>query len=79
VLSQSAEKVQVLRTVAEQVDSLQPVIKSNVAAATAILAGLVLEQELIHRVLRRDITRESVIYQEIEAEAMARGEAEGKA
>jgi predicted transposase YdaD len=49
-----------------------------VAAASAILAGLLLEKDLIHRVLRSDIMRESVIYQEIEAEAEARGEAKGK-
>jgi predicted transposase YdaD len=52
--------------------------RSNVAAASAILAGLLLEKETIHRVLRRDIVRESVIYQEIEAEAEARGEARGE-
>lgn len=49
------------------------------AAATAILAGLVLEKGFIQRVLRRDIMRESVIYQEIEAEAKAKGRAEGRA
>jgi predicted transposase YdaD len=50
--------------------------QSNVAAASAILAGLLLEKDLIHQVLRSDIMQESVIYQEIEAEA--RGEAKGK-
>ncbi|MEH2334613.1 hypothetical protein [Nostoc sp.] len=38
-------------------------LQRNVAAATAILAGLVLEKGFIQRVLRRDIMRESVIYQ----------------
>jgi predicted transposase YdaD len=52
--------------------------QSNVAAASAILAGLLLEKDLIHRVLRSDIMREPVIYQEIEAEAEARGEARGE-
>ncbi|MEH2062825.1 MAG: hypothetical protein V7K50_11160 [Nostoc sp.] len=52
-------------------------LQNNVAAATAILAGLVLEKGLIQRVLRRDNMRESVIYQEIEAEAKAEGKAEG--
>jgi predicted transposase YdaD len=51
----------------------------NVAAASAILAGLLLEKDSIHRVLRSDIMRESVIYQEIEAEAEATGEARGEA
>jgi predicted transposase YdaD len=48
-----------------------------VAAASAILAGLLLEKDAIKRVLRSDIMRESVIYQEIEAEVEARGEARG--
>jgi predicted transposase YdaD len=52
--------------------------QSNVAAASAILAGLLLEKDLIHQVLRSDIMQESVIYQEIEAEVEARGEAKGK-
>jgi predicted transposase YdaD len=50
-----------------------------VAAASAILAGLLLEKDLIQRVLRSDIMRESAIYQEIEAEAEARGDARGEA
>jgi predicted transposase YdaD len=79
VLSQTTEQVEVLRQVAERVESiLEPQSQRNVAAASAILAGLLLEKEVIYRVLRRDIMRESVIYQEIEAEAEARGEAKGK-
>jgi predicted transposase/invertase (TIGR01784 family) len=80
VLSQTQERENVLRAVAQRVETLpQKQAQSNIAAATAILAGLVLEKELIHRILRRDIMRESVIYQEIEAEAEARGEAKGEA
>ena len=47
--------------------------QSNIAAASAILAGLVLEQEVIGRLFRKDIMRESVIYQQIKTE----GEEEG--
>jgi predicted transposase/invertase (TIGR01784 family) len=79
VLSKTIDQVEVLRQVAQRVESIpEPQSQSNVAAASAILAGLLLEKEVIHRVLRRDIMRESVIYQEIEAEAEARGEAKGK-
>jgi predicted transposase YdaD len=39
--------------------------KSNLAAATAILAGLVLSKEIIRSLLREEIMRESVIYQDI--------------
>lgn len=44
------------------------------AATTAILAGLILNQELLKRILRREIMRESVIYQEILAEGEQIGE-----
>ncbi|MDJ0621193.1 MAG: DUF4351 domain-containing protein, partial [Calothrix sp. MO_192.B10] len=53
--------------------------QSNVAAATSILAGLVLEKEVIRRVLREEIMRESVIYQDIRAEGKAEGIQEGEA
>jgi predicted transposase/invertase (TIGR01784 family) len=80
VLSQTTEPLDVLRKVALRVEDIaERRVQSNVAAASAILAGLLLEKETIHRVLRSDIMRESVIYQEIEAEAEARGEARGEA
>ncbi|MBE9036046.1 hypothetical protein IQ246_13195 [aff. Roholtiella sp. LEGE 12411] len=47
--------------------------QSNLTASTAILAGLVLNQEVIQRLLRRDIMQESVIYQSI----LSEGEEEG--
>jgi len=40
-------------------------VQSNLAAATSILAGLVLNRETIKKILRSDILRESVIYQDI--------------
>ena len=40
-------------------------MKSNVTAAAAILAGLVLEKGMIEQILRREIMQESVIYQDI--------------
>jgi predicted transposase/invertase (TIGR01784 family) len=80
VLSQTTEPLDVLREVALRVENIaERRVQSNVAAASAILAGLLLEKEMIHRVLRSDIMRESVIYQEIEAEAEARGLARGLA
>jgi predicted transposase YdaD len=53
--------------------------QQDVAASSAVLAGLVLEKQMIQRILRREIMRESVIYQEWRAEAMAEGRAEGRA
>jgi predicted transposase/invertase (TIGR01784 family) len=79
VLSQTNDREGVLREVARRVEEMpERRWQSNIAAASAILAGLLLEKETIHRILRRDIMRESVIYQEIEAEAEIRGEARGE-
>jgi predicted transposase/invertase (TIGR01784 family) len=80
VLSQTQDPVETLREVAQRVEQIEDKrTQSNLAAATAILAGLLLDKVLIHQILRRDIMRESVIYQEIEAEAEAKGEARGEA
>jgi predicted transposase YdaD len=38
-------------------------------AASAILAGLKLEDEIIYRILRRDIMQESTVYRSIQREA----------
>lgn len=64
--------------IAHRIDAMTDKRSQSYVAASAILAGLLLEKEIIHRVLRRDIMRESVIYQEIEAEAEARGELGGE-
>ncbi len=52
-------------------------MQNNLTASTAILAGLVLEQEVIQRLLRRDTMRESVIYQMIKEEGLEEGKQEG--
>jgi predicted transposase/invertase (TIGR01784 family) len=54
-------------------------VKSNVAAATAIISGLALDHEVIQRLLRSEIMEESVVYQEILREGLAKGKAEGLA
>ncbi|MFM7791250.1 MAG: flagellar assembly protein H, partial [Microcystis panniformis] len=51
---------------------------SNLAAATSILAGLVLNRETIKKILRSDIMRESVIYQDILEEGKEKGLQKGK-
>ncbi|MBD2289788.1 hypothetical protein H6F92_13720 [Microcystis wesenbergii FACHB-1317] len=52
--------------------------RSNLAAATSILAGLVLNRETIKNILRSDIMRESVIYQDILEEGREEGRGEGQ-
>ena len=43
-------------------------------AASGILAGLRLEDEIIYRVIRRDIMQESTVYRSIFAEGETKGE-----
>lgn len=62
-LGQSADSEATLRQVAQRVEQISdPTVQANLTAASAILAGLRLEKEVIHRLLRRDIMKESVIY-----------------
>ena len=51
-----------------------PTTQSNLSAASAILAGLKLEDEIIYKVLRRDIMQESSVYRSIFAEGETSGE-----
>lgn len=51
--------------------------RQTIAAATYVLAGLVLDKDVIKQVLRRDAMRESVTYQEILQEGRQEGRQEG--
>lgn len=74
VLSQTENPVQVLEQVARRIDRVTDrQERSDLSATTAILAGLVLDKMIITRLLREDIMKESVIYQEIEAISEAKG------
>ena len=80
VLGHTGNRRETLREVAQRIEQIEERReRSNIAASTAILAGLVLEKEVIERLLRQELMRESVIYQEIRAEAKAEGKAEGEA
>jgi predicted transposase/invertase (TIGR01784 family) len=69
-LSQTIDRATVLRRVAAAIDTLpNRRQQSNLAAASSVLAGLVLNKQVIQRLLRRDLMRESVIYQEWREEA----------
>ena len=79
VLGKGGDNEAVLRDVAKRIDKISDKTEqSNLAASTAILAGLLLEKKLIQRILREDIMKESVIYQEITASAKLEGRLEGK-
>lgn len=69
-LSQTNDPEATLRQVAQAVNQISdPTTQANLIAASAILAGLRLEDEVIYRVLRRDIMQESTVYRSIQREA----------
>jgi predicted transposase/invertase (TIGR01784 family) len=69
VLGQSTDAEETLRQAAHRVDQItDPQTQANLMAASGILAGLKLEDEIIYRVLRRDIMQESTVYRSILAE-----------
>jgi predicted transposase/invertase (TIGR01784 family) len=79
-LSKTSDPEDTLRQVAKQIENIQDKqVQSNVAASTAIISGISLSKEIIKRLLRSDIMKESVIYQEILHEGLAEGEARGLA
>ncbi len=78
MLGETNDRNSTLQQVAQQIVGINDQRQqSNIAAATSILAGLVLEKQLIQRVLRSEIMKESVIYQDIWEEGKAEGVQEG--
>ncbi|GBD53356.1 Rpn family recombination-promoting nuclease/putative transposase [Microcystis aeruginosa NIES-298] len=76
-LGKTPNRPEILRQVAAKIDNIGGrTEKSNLAAATAILAGLVLSKEIIGSLLREEIMRESVIYQDIRESGKAQGRRE---
>jgi predicted transposase/invertase (TIGR01784 family) len=78
VLSKTDDPTETLRETAKIIDNIEDrQVKNNVIAATAIISGLALNKEVIQHLLRSDIMKESVIYQDILLEGIVRGKAEG--
>jgi predicted transposase/invertase (TIGR01784 family) len=79
-LSRTIDPEETLRQVARQIENIEDKqVQSNVAASTAIISGIALNKEIIQRLLRSEIMKESVIYQEILLEGKTEGIAEGEA
>jgi predicted transposase/invertase (TIGR01784 family) len=77
-LSKTNNPEETLKQVAKQIEQISDKqVQSNVAASTAIISGIALNKEIIQRLLRSEIMKESVIYQEILLEGKAEGKAEG--
>jgi predicted transposase/invertase (TIGR01784 family) len=78
-LAQTDRPELVLREVAARIESIpERKLQADLSAMSYILAGLVLDKEQIRQIIRRDIMRESVTYQDILAEGETRGEARGR-
>lgn len=68
-LGQSESPAEMLRQATQLVEQIEePTAQANLMAASAILAGLRLEEDVIYRLVRRDIMQESVIYRSIQDE-----------
>jgi predicted transposase/invertase (TIGR01784 family) len=79
-LAQTPDPNSTLERVALKIDRMSDRrVQSNLVAAAAVLAGLILEEEAIARILRRDVMQESTIYQSIKAEGRSEGRSEGRA
>jgi predicted transposase/invertase (TIGR01784 family) len=74
ILSRTDDKTATLQQVAQQIEGLSnPVERNNVAAATFILSGLVLEKAVIQQILREELVKESVTYQDILQKGVQQG------
>jgi predicted transposase/invertase (TIGR01784 family) len=74
-LAQTDEPESILRTVAARIEEIGAGrVQADLAATASILAGLVLNRDLVKQILRRDIMRESVIYQDILEEGEIKSE-----
>jgi predicted transposase YdaD len=74
VLSKTQNPTKVLEKVAKRIETVTDTReRNNLVASTAVIAGLVLDKITIKRLLREEIMKESVIYQEIEGIGEAKG------
>ena len=78
-LAQTDQPELVLREVAARIEKItEPKLQADISAMSYVLAGLVLDRDRVRRIIRRDIMRESVTYQEILAEGEVKGETQGR-
>ena len=76
ILGRTDDRTQTLREIGSLIDNLgDRREQSNIAAATSLLAGLVLKKDVISAVLREEIMQDSVIYQDIKAQGVQEGKA----
>ncbi|MBF2008003.1 MULTISPECIES: Rpn family recombination-promoting nuclease/putative transposase [Chlorogloeopsis] len=74
VLSNTSDRAETLRQVAQEISKISDQrTQSNVAASAFILAGLVLEKNIVKQLLREELMQESVTYQAIKDEGRTEG------
>ncbi len=79
ILGRTEDRIQTLREISSLIDRIKDKREqSNIAAATSLLAGLVLKKDVIGSVLREEIMQDSVIYQDIKAQGIQEGVQQGK-
>ncbi len=77
-LTQTETPDLVLTQVSQQIQKISDRrVQNNITGCSAILAGLVLKQESINRILREEIMQESVIYQQILQKGIEQGIKQG--
>ena len=78
ILVNDGNKERLLQNIALKIDKIpDQKTRQTIGSATYVLAGLVLEENIIKQILRRDIMRESVTYQAILREGRQEGRKEG--
>ncbi len=78
VLGQTEDRISVLQQVSTLIEELPRTEQSNLFAVTSVLAGLKLDRAVIQRLMRSEVMKESVIYQDILAEGEQKGRVEGR-
>ena len=79
-LTQIEKSDALLQQISERIDRIESIEeKCQVSSYVQLMAGLKYNENILKRIFREDIMRESVIYQEIFQEGEAKGEAKGEA
>jgi len=80
VLAKTSNPEQILKQVVEQIEAVTDQrLQNNLAASTYLISGLILEKELVQKLFRSKVMRESVTYQAVLEEGREEGKAEGEA
>lgn len=79
VLSRATDKESLLAQVVQELEQISDrTEQSNLVAATSILAGLELDEQVIRRLMRSPVMRESTMYQSILREGRVEGRTDGE-